>query len=210
MFKEKFIIVASALFAGTAAQAAERSYELEEFTGVNVARGVKLSLTMGSPSISAQTDASDFSDLYVVVDDGVLEVRRKSAWASEEQNRLKYHVTVTAPSLDFLKASTGATLEATDLQLNDVTVSLNTGAVINADGTCNTMTIKAHTGAEFEGRDLLCRSVFAKSRTGGIIDAYAAERANGRARLGGEITFYGNPKHRERGSFLGGEVRYKK
>ncbi|MEL7489325.1 MAG: DUF2807 domain-containing protein [Pseudomonadota bacterium] len=190
------------------ALSAERDYDLDGFTGVNVARGVVLTLTMGPPAIQAETNADDFSDLYVEVDDGVLEVRRRSTFSNEKSNRVTYDVTVSAPEIDFLKASTGATLIGDDLTIDKAAIELNTGATMTLSGACRAIGVKAHTGAEFDGRDLLCKSVIAYGRTGATIRAHASDFAEGRARMGAEIKFDGDPKERKNGTFLGGAVSF--
>lgn len=202
------MILATALILATPVTAAERTYDLNGFTGVNVARGVTLTLSMGPESISTETNAANFDDLYIDVDKGVLEVRRKSAFTKDDNRHIQYTVTVTAPTIDFLKASTGAVMTGENLQIETADIEANTGAAMTLSGTCNAIAIEAHTGATVDSSALLCARVTARGRTGAMIRAYASEAADGKARMGAEIDFKGDPKTRKKGTFLGGDVSF--
>ncbi|MEL7488915.1 MAG: DUF2807 domain-containing protein, partial [Pseudomonadota bacterium] len=157
-------------------------------------------------SVIASADHGDFSKLLVKVEDGVLIVRRSDTFGNNDG--LYYKATVTATSLDLVKASTGATLNGRDLAIEDGKLIGDTGAIINVAGTCGSLFVKSATGAEIDASDLKCRSVKVKGRIGGIAKVYASDRIEAFARMGAEITVHGDPKSRDRGRFLGGEVRY--
>lgn len=199
----------SASLAAPNAYASEATYTVEDFTGVNIARGVEATLTQGPFSVRAATDdAETLDDLYIAVDDGVLEVRRKSTFSAGGDDYIQYRVEIAAPILDFIKVTTGASLTGSGLDLADVEIDANTGASIALEGSCAAAEITADTGASVDAADLKCREVDAAARTGASVNAYASEKARGRARFGGSVDIGGDPKETDKGAMFGGAVSF--
>lgn len=188
---------------------AGQHYDLTGFSGVNIARGVDASIRQGPFSVvAASANGEPLDQLYIAVDDGILEVRRKSAFTPGGDDYIQYTVAITAPDYSFIKASTGAHLRGTGLVLSDVEIIANTGADIHLDGACQRANFKADTGAMIEAGALQCDTVKAAARTGADIAAFAHITARGHARLGGQISFDGDPQTRHSGTFLGGDVAF--
>jgi len=198
------------LFA-TTASAAEKSYEIGAFTGVHVGRGISLEMSKGdSLTAIAKTRKEDFSDLVIKVEDSILKVTRDGLLDGE--NNIYFTVAITAPdlNLNFVKASTGGELNASDVNIEDGEIYVNTGGTAYVSGTCGSIYAKASTGGVLKAKNLKCRRIKAKGRTGGEMTVFASEKIEAYARMGAIVRVYGDPAKVDKGTFLGGEVRIKK
>lgn len=193
------------------AVAEERAYEIETFTGVHVARGTSLEMSVGDTlSAIATSDATSLGELVVEVKDGVLHVKRRSL--TRENGYRGAVVKVTAPnlSLDYIEVSTGSEADIVDLSIENARVLVNTGSRADLAGSCGSIDAKITTGSELHARDLLCGKVKAKARTGSSVNVFASDSVEAYARMGSEVTVYGKPANVKKGKFLGAEIKIEK
>ncbi|MEM8771581.1 MAG: DUF2807 domain-containing protein [Pseudomonadota bacterium] len=207
------LTVTTAVLSLMAAQAGAQDQEISvnlPYSGVHAARGVNVYLTMGdAASIKADAGDKDFARLEVKVEDAVLHVRRQGG-SDDKRFDLDVYVAADRP-LDFLKASTGARLDGTDLTLDgEAEILANTGGEMTLSGACETALLKASTGGEIEAEDLICESVTVKTGTGGSIEIHASKTAIAYARMGGEVILYGEAELKKKGASFGGEIRQRK
>lgn len=206
------VIAAFTMSAIVSAHAGDpRTFTVDEpFYGVHAARGVTVNVAMGDePLVRVKVSDDNFEEVEVdVVDDGLLFIARRDKIGDSGRRRIEAFVTLT--ELQRLKVSTGAKLDGADLRAEALEITINTGGEMEISGACGDADIKVSTGGVLKARDMICRTAKAKGRTGGEVKIHASESARGYARMGAEITFYGNPTLTDKGEFLGGDVRTKK
>ena len=211
MKKSTLMITVLCVLGASPANAEERIYEIEPFTGIHVARGTTLEMSVGETlSAIATSDAISLGELVVEVEDGVLHVKRRSL--IKENGYRGAIVKVTAPSLalNYIEVSTGSEADIKDLSIEDARVLVNTGSRAELAGSCGSIDAKITTGAELDAHDLLCEKVKVKARTGSSVDVFASDSVEAYARMGSEITVYGKPAKVKKGKFLGAEINIKK
>ena len=211
--KPHLSLIVGAISAASIAPAAaeERAYDIETFTGVHVARGTSLEMSVGDTlSAIATSDATSLGELVVEVKDGILHVKRRSL--TRENGYRGAVVKVTAPilALDYIEVSTGSEADIKDLSIENARVLVNTGSRADLAGSCGSIDAKITTGAELNARDLLCEKVKAKARTGSSVKAFASDSVEAYARMGSEVTVYGKPAKVKKGKFLGAEIKIEK
>jgi len=192
-----------------------QSYSETGFTKLSAAAGVDVSFSTGRDfSITAYNRNGDFEDLIIEREGDTLLVYRKSnygwSWWNQREN---YKVTVTAPSLNSVKASSGSDVEGSGLKGSqisirsssgsdivikgisggDVDLKSSSGSDIKVSGTCETADIKSSSGSDINARGLQCETVYAKASSGSDISAYASETLTAKASSGADIDVRGNP-----------------
>lgn len=96
-----------------------------------------------------------------------------------------------------------------DLNVENLDVKANTGGNINLQGTANHQTAIVNTGATYNGRNLKTTSTSITVNAGGNASVNASESVDAKTRAGGNITVYGNPKHKKNKKVLGGNIDFK-
>ena len=107
------LTAASVLALGLAgvASAETRTYDVSSFTQIDISAGLDLNFEQGAAqSISVENDKGDFSDIEVLVKGDTLVLKRKKnmnwGWNNRRQ---RYGITVTAPVISGVEASSAQT-----------------------------------------------------------------------------------------------------
>ena len=115
-------------FAG-AAQAAEKTYDLDAFDSVSVNRAVEMDVTVG-PAFSVKAEFNDAYEKRVIlkVEEGTLvaSVGKKGLFKRGGRHNIK--VTVTMPELREVEVSTAAELEVSGINAESLNIEASTGA----------------------------------------------------------------------------------
>ncbi|MEL6323331.1 MAG: head GIN domain-containing protein [Pseudomonadota bacterium] len=220
---------AAALTLAVPANAETRTYDLPGFTEIDLSAGVRLEFEAGeTQSIIAETENGDFEKLRVEVDGDTLVIgrRRSSGWNWGRRNRDNFTVTVTAPAIEALdassgssatangfagdyieiSASSGASVYASGIAGNAVELDASSGASLSAEGECGALEADASSGASVSAGTLACTSVEADVSSGASINAYATESVDGEASSGGSITVKGGATNVQIDKSSGGSV----
>ncbi len=200
------IAMASALAViGGAAFAEERNYALIGFNKIDAATGVMVKVNVGGDySIRAEADAKEFERLMIEVDGDTLSIRRKTGgfgWKSGE-----VRVDVSMPSIKGIEASSGASVEARNIEAEEIEIDASSGASIIASGTCTALAADASSGASIKAKDLRCKDVEADASSGASISIFASEAIAGDASSGGSINVAGKPAKVSKSTSSGGSV----
>ncbi len=200
------------------------------FHGIDVATGIKLTLTEGSTEEVAVSAAKiEHRDKIVTeVKNGILkiyyETRLGAINRKDETKDLKAYVSYK--SLDKLDVTTGAQVEISgvlkssslDLQANTgglvdgeisigtLKVGQNTGSRITLSGKADNMDIEGSTGSKFFGEDLNTVNCSAEASTGARINISVQKELNARVSTGGNIKYKGEGTIREVKTHTGGSV----
>ncbi|MEO0983417.1 MAG: head GIN domain-containing protein [Pseudomonadota bacterium] len=164
--------------------------DLSGFDGVDVSAGQTVVFTQGAAySVAVEMKRGDLDDMRIEVDDGDLVVRpRRTSWVRRGPRAI---VTVTAPGLERIEASSGSSFEGEGLQSASLSIDSSSGASVSVDGTCGTLEVDISSGSSVSARDLQCANVIADASSGASVSAYATDSVSADASSGSSVTVYG-------------------
>ncbi len=208
------------------ALAETRNYDVPSFTGIDVSAGIDVTFETGSAqSVSVENSNGKFGDIIVEVRGDTLILKRPRRGLSWGK-RQRYTVTVSAPILSNIEASSGADADGSGLSGAEVTISTSSGADANvsaieagnvslssssgsdlkASGTCDQITADSSSGSDINAKNLHCVTGYADASSGSDIEIYASERATAEASSGADIDVFGGPEVTDIDKSSGGSV----
>lgn len=223
------ITAASLLALGLAgaASAETRTYDVGDFTAIDISAGLDLTFETGSAqSISVENRNGDFSDIEVVTKGNTLVLKRvKNNWGWGRK-RERYGITVTAPVISSIEASSGsdvagrgmtgesvyvdvssgADVTVTGVDAGTVTIETSSGSDASVSGTCVTVRAESSSGSDIEARDLICENGRAQASSGSDISIHTTASVDADASSGGDVDVYGGPTDVESDKSSGGSV----
>lgn len=218
-------LVALAL-AGTAS-AETRTYDVGAFTKIDISAGLDLSFEAGSAqSIAVENDKGDFSDIDVLVKGDTLVLKRVKRFSGWGKKRERYGITVTAPVISAVEASSGSDVSGTGLTGDRVVIDVSSGAEVvvtgvnggtvtietssgsdaSVSGTCTTVRADSSSGSDLEARDLICQNGEADASSGSDLSIHAFSSVSADASSGADVTVYGGPTDVNSDKSSGGSV----
>ena len=219
--------VAALGFAGLAS-AETRAYDVGAFTAIDVSAGIEVVFESGpAQSISVENKKGDFSDIDVLVRGDTLVLKRQKRNWGWNQRRLAYSVTVTAPQISGLEASSGSDVAGTGMTGDEIRIEVSSGADVSVasinggtvsietssgsdatvSGVCRTVKAEASSGSDLSARDLICEYGEADASSGSDISLHATTSLNADASSGADIDVYGGPTDVTTDKSSGGSVR---
>ncbi len=190
---------------GGAAFAEEQNYALTGFSKIDVSTGIMVKVNVGGDySVRAEADAKEFERLVIEVDGDTLSIRRKIGgfgWKSGE-----VRVDVSMPAIEGIEASSGASVEARNVEADEIELDASSGASIIASGTCGSLAADASSGASIKAKDLRCEEVAADASSGASLSVFASSAIEGDASSGGSINVAGKPAKVSKSTSSGGSV----
>ncbi len=198
-------LIAIGAVAATAAFAETRSFNETGFKGVSASAGTNVILKQGAYSISASGSQKDINRLRIEKDGDTLIVSRKNNtnWFSTSG---KVTVTVTAPALTAVKASSGSDVEGSNLTFDSLSVSVSSGADVDLSGSCKSLSVSVSSGSDFDGKGLKCGSVTASASSGADATVFATTAITADASSGANISVHGHPQSVTRDTSSGADI----
>lgn len=228
MIRTILLASGAALCLVSTAMAETKTYDADAFTGLDVSAGIDVSFETGADySVSAENTNGDFSDLRVEVKNGTLHVGRVERNWNGFGKRERYSVTVTAPALSKVKASSGsdvtgtglsgeqvklasssgADINVTGVQATKVSLSSSSGSDLNVSGTCVEVTADSSSGSDIRAAELICEDGNADASSGSDIEIHTTKRISADASSGGDVNVYGGPRDADIDKSSGGSVK---
>lgn len=210
------------------ANAETRDYDLSSFEKLDVSAGIEVDFQVGSgQSIAVSNDNGKFDDIIVQVRGDTLVLKRPNRNWAVWNKRERYRVSVTAPRLTSIEASSGAEVtargltgdqarisassgaevEVTEISAGTIRLASSSGAELDASGTCGHVSADSSSGAEISARQLICQTGDADVSSGAEIDIHASDQVTADASSGGGINVYGGPSETDIDKSSGGSVR---
>lgn len=210
-----------------AASAETRTYDVGAFTNIDISAGLDLAFEAGgAQAISVENDTGDFSDIDVFVRGDTLVLKRKKNNWGWGKRRLRYGITVSAPQISGVEASSGSDVSGRNMSGSDVRIEVSSGADVtvtgvdggtvsietssgsdaNVAGTCETVRADSSSGSDIEARDLICQNGYADASSGSDIAIHASSSVSADASSGADIDVYGNPTDVDSDKSSGGSV----
>lgn len=221
------VSVAALCLAG-AATAETRSYDVGSFTNIDISAGLDLDFTAGeAQSVMVENEKGDFSDIEVDVRGDTLVLKRKKnmnwGW---NRKRARYSITVSAPQISGLEASSGSDVSGRNMTGSDILIDVSSGADVNVtgvdggtvtietssgsdasvSGTCVTVRAESSSGSDIEARDLICQNGYADASSGSDIAIHASASVDAEASSGADVDVYGGPVDVSSDKSSGGSV----
>jgi hypothetical protein len=211
--RQHFLLTTAAVVAVVAAAAialpafAEtRVYNLSDFTEISASSSADVVLKQGPFSVIAESPSGDFKDLVVEIRGETLVVRRESkgwSWGSRD----RYTVTVTAPSIQELRASSSADIVASGYSFKNLEVSVSSSGNVTLSGSCTDLDLEVSSSGDFRGTDLRCENAKVSASSSGDADVYAAKSANAKASSSGDVRIHGKPATFDKSTSSSGSVK---
>lgn len=162
---------------------------LPDFHAVSAGEGVTVTVRQGSLGVSVTAEDNLIDHVTTEVRDGTLVVDV----AGSIQTHEPLAVTATAPTLDGLSASTGATIDTEDLDADTLRVVASTGASLRAGGRAGSLDLAADTGATADLRNLTATTATVEVTTGSTAHVSVSDRVSGACTGGSTLHVHGTP-----------------
>jgi len=107
-----------------------------------------------------------------------------------------------------LSSQEGAMIEV-ELDVDNATVKLNSGGIINLSGNAVTQKVTITSGGILNAKDLETSQTFVSLSAGGNAEVNASTLVNAKVKAGGSIEIYGKPKEIKQETFAGGTITEK-
>lgn len=178
---------------GTAHAAQDARAELTAFDTVQASAGTNVIVT-GGDAYAVSLDERAQRNAEYAVEDGVLRItcrRKKTLFGKTcagSGKTARGTLTVTAPAIDALRASSGAAL------------------TVRGDMKADTLSVDASSGATLNAEALVAASVEAEASSGASVRVTATDSLEARASSGGSIRYAGKPQT-DMSESSGGSVR---
>ena len=208
-----------------------KSLDLDPFSGVKISGPFVVTLIQGEKNhIEINSEDIPINEFDISVGGGTLKVslENRNYFNNFEQYDLDNwgEITITYQSIDYIRAGMGAQINfenkiigesliieaftGAEIKLMTETINtyinINTGAVVEIDGTSNYTEVKLTTGAQLNARHLQSDEVVVKAGTGSVGRFDVKESIECTAVTGGEIYYFGNPRNVYSNTILGGIV----
>ncbi|MHA7898549.1 MAG: head GIN domain-containing protein [Henriciella sp.] len=213
--------------AGTAS-AETRTYDVGAFTNIDISAGLDLTFEQGATqSVTVENTKGDFSDIEVLVKGDTLVLKRKknNNWGWNNR-RERYGITVTAPTISgveassgsdvsgrgmsgeriFIDVSSGADVTVTGVNGGVVSIETSSGSDASISGSCTTVRAESSSGSDIEARDLICQNGEADASSGSDISIHVTGSINADVSSGADVDVYGSPTDVTTDKSSGGSV----
>ena len=196
------------------AWAADRVFDLDEFTGVAAAQGLDVEVVVGEQFLVTATSesAEQLGNLKIRVKDEVLMVGREyrsDGFWDWWNHSADVSVMVQMPSVSVLKASSGAELFVEGVDCETLSIDASSGSDIEVVGFCDTATIDASSGSGIDLRRLQLKTATADASSGADINLNVTDAFYGDASSGADIDVYGQPAVAESDTSSGADIDFR-
>lgn len=211
-----------------AASAETRTYDVGSFTKIDISAGLDLTFEAGgAQSITVENQKGDFSDIEVLVKGDTLVLKRaKNNWGWGRK-RERYGISVSAPVISgveassgsdvagrgmsgddiFVDVSSGADVTVTSVAGGTVSISTSSGSDASVSGTCQTVRADSSSGSDLDARDLVCQNGRADASSGSDIAIHVTGSVQADASSGADVDVYGSPTDVDTDKSSGGSVQ---
>jgi hypothetical protein len=214
----------------TLALAETKPLEVEQFHGVAASSGIRAIVSGGQPhSVVVDASAEDIADLRYEVRDGILHL-----WYDWnignlfDWSRGEVKVTIGTEVLDDLEATAGASIEASTVVGEEISLEATSGGFLRAEaiegmayeieatsgarietsGLCTSAEIEVTTGASVAAKALDCAKVKLEVTTGASLEITAKDSVDAEVTTGGHATVFGEPTVDHLEASTGGSVNF--
>lgn len=233
----RLLVAACAIAAAAPALAETRSFDLPPFRAVDIASGINATVVAGAATrVEAIGEAGrGLDDLIVEVSNGTLHARLRNQGPGmsifdlfNAFDRRQVRLTITAPAIDAVNASSGAdvdvdtvsgprveidassgaNLDVGNLAGDAVDINVSSGASVRLAGACGALSVDVSSGADLKARALECRTGDINASSGASVAVFISEAVEAEASSAGNIDIFGKPRSRDVNASSGGDVDF--
>tara|TARA_R100000935_G_scaffold58562_2_gene96225 strand:+ start:2092 stop:2763 length:672 start_codon:yes stop_codon:yes gene_type:complete len=219
----KNIVFIILLFWASTTFAQEITVELDNFTTVEVSKGLKVNLTQAEKNEAVITGNSR-NDVKLDIKNGMLKITVDLDHLWNEDNTIvniyfKQLLKLEAKqnsNIDIcgklsqpifnIRVQEGADVKA-KVELENLYASIVTGGNLFIIGTAAQQDIDVKAAGDFKGENLIGTDVKVSIAGGGTASIYSKAYVNAKVRAGGTIYIYGNPKKIDERTTFGGTIK---
>ncbi|GJL91567.1 GIN domain-containing protein [Hyphococcus sp.] len=195
MYRSAVLLGLAASAIALPAAAETRSFDLPAFDRIEISAGLHLAAVAdGAQSVNVESEDGDFSDLEIEVNDGVLTLSREWNRLRWHQKKASYKITVSAPKIRALDASSGSISTLTKIDSRQFTLDLSSGSFAEVSGRSDTCAVDLSSGANLNARGFICGSASVDVSSGGHGEIAVLNSVAGDASSGGHMAVYGTPE----------------
>jgi hypothetical protein len=215
--KQIWLLVASVFVLATNSFAQKEVVEsniqkrnISAFTKIESSSGIEVILTKGNKEELGVVvgDQSYINEVRTVVNNGTLKISREGDWKFwNTWKNWKVRVYVSYVNLEKIDVSSGSLVRGEGLDLNKLSVDLNSGAIVELTGKVGTLNVDASSGAGFRGYGLKVIKCIAESSSGAGIQITVEKEISAEASSGGYIRYKGEGLIRNIDVSSGGSVK---
>ena len=205
--------------------------DLTGFHRISVSSGIDLFLTQKNvEEVIVEAASEDLDKIMTVVEDGTLKIYLKSnSWLGSFWKNRTRKVYVTFKQIDQLHASSGSNVDGettfkldkfnidassgsdidVELEANSLSVNASSGSDVKIKGSAAEINIHASSGSNVKMGDLSSKKCSVEASSGSDVDVNVTEDLNANASSGSDISYTGNPTHKNIQKSSGGDVNKK-
>lgn len=202
---------------------------VSEFHGISVSSGIDLYLTQKNiQELRVEADEEDMKDLITKVEGGILKIYMKDkSWFNGNWTHASRKVYVSFITLDELQASSGSDVTSQsvfnldklnlnassgsdmklELNASQVNIESSSGSDVSLKGTAISLQVNASSGSDINASDFHTKKCNASVSSASDIRIHVTEQLDAHASSGGDISYSGNPTHKDINESSGGDVR---
>ncbi len=184
--------------------------EVSSFHTIETSAGIEVIISQGNQeALAVSAGNNDYLDeVKTTVENGRLKIYRSDNWKFwNKWKNWRVKVYVTFKQLDEMKASSGGSINGTDLNLEKLAVKMNSGGIINLAGKIQLLDIDGNSGAQFKGYDLVVQTCHGDVNSGAGVQVTVNKEISAKASSGGFIRFKGEGLIRDINVNSGGSVK---
>lgn len=183
---------------------------ISSFHAIETSSGIEVLISKGNKEeLAVSVGNTDYlSEVNTIVEKGVLKITRHGDWKFWNQwKNWKVKVYVSYTNLDAVKATSGGSIQATDINLEKLVANLNSGGTINLSGKVASLFVDGSSGAQFQGYALTAITCHADVSSGAGIQITVTKEIAAKANSGGFIRFKGDGVIKDINVNSGGSVK---
>jgi len=181
------------------------------FHAIETSSGIEVVISKGDKEeLAVSVGNQEYMDqVKTVVENGVLKITRTSDdwkfWNKWKNWRVKVYVSYV--TLDAVKATSGGSINASDINLSSLKARLGSGGSISLSGKIDNLDVDGSSGAQFRGYSLITNQCKAEASSGAGVQVTVNKEISAKANSGGFIRFKGEGLIRDINVNSGGSVK---
>ncbi len=183
---------------------------ISSFHAIETSSGIEVIISKGDKEeLAVSVGNTDYLDeVSTVVEKGTLKISRQGDWKFwNKWKNWRVKVYVSYKNIDAVKATSGGSVNGSDINLEKLTARLNSGGTINLSGTVASLDVDGSSGAQFRGYGLSAVNCIAEASSGAGIQITVTKEISAKANSGGFIRFKGEALIRDINVNSGGSVK---
>lgn len=180
------------------------------FHAVESNSGIEVIMSRGDKEeLAVSVGNMEYMDeIRTVVEGGVLKISRSSDWKFwNKWKNFKARVYVSYVKVDGVKATSGSSINISDLNGGTMTARMNSGGTITLAGKLESLDIDGSSGAQFRGYELSATNCSAEVSSGAGVHITVTKEISAKANSGGFVRFKGEGVIRDINVNSGGSVK---